>query len=69
MRDKVGEVAFLLVNEVVVNAKNASVEELEEFSNPILDPGEKSSLVEDIPHAKCPCKAKLQSRQDIQPRT
>ncbi len=41
MRDKMGEVAFLLVNEVVVNAKNASVEELEEFSNPIFGSGRK----------------------------
>ena len=41
MRNKVGEVALLLVDEVVVNAENAVVEQLEEFGNPIFGPRRK----------------------------
>jgi hypothetical protein len=38
MRNKVGEVALLLVNEVVVNAEYTIFEQLEEFGNPIFGP-------------------------------
>ena len=41
MRNKVGKVALLLVDEVVVNAENAVVEQLEEFGNPIFGPRRK----------------------------
>ena len=41
MRDKMSEIAFFLVNEVVVNAENTIFEQFEKFSNPIFGSGRK----------------------------